>query len=295
MRSSALETLRRWSPEAAPGRTVWPWPRTWCRRPPPSRCSFSSPRESNWDPVLIGALAAIAAIAFGAEARLKIAGRRIFRCEHRPGALDARDRRALARAPRLAGPGRDQPLRDPPRPSALTRSRRHREQLRARDPRRLRNAPARRRSVDRRSDARSVHDRAPHVRRQLPVRATHLCALLPGLPAERPGADRVPRDDASVRGHARARCGDRRADRAAGGVRARAAGGGSRPAATRAGAPGSRPLRHATAPARGHEGLCGRDRRCPRALPAGSDAPSLMPPCCSTARSRRRLAPTRGT
>jgi len=78
MLGSALETLRRWSPEAADGRPGL----AMAANLVPAALAVAlfvllSP-QSNWDPVLIGALAAIAAIAFGAEVRLKIAAGAYF-------------------------------------------------------------------------------------------------------------------------------------------------------------------------------------------------------------------------
>jgi hypothetical protein len=78
MLGSALETLRRWSPEATDGRTG----RAMAANLVPAAAAIAlfvllAP-ESNWDPVLIGALAAIAAVAFAAEVRLKIAAGAYF-------------------------------------------------------------------------------------------------------------------------------------------------------------------------------------------------------------------------
>ena len=78
MLGSALETLRRWSPEATDGRTG----RAMAANLLPAAAAIAlfvllAP-ESNWDPVLIGALAAIAAVAFAAEVRLKIAAGAYF-------------------------------------------------------------------------------------------------------------------------------------------------------------------------------------------------------------------------
>ena len=233
MRGSTVETLRRWRPGATPGQQgVWPSPRISARRAWRSPCSCSLAAGD------LGPAGAARGARRDRRDRLPrrgsaedggcAVGPGLFRCQHRAGALDARDRRPPARAPRVDRSRRDQPFRDPPGHLLLTRSRRDCEQLRARGPRRIRGASARRRAVDGRGDAGAVHDRAAHVRRQLPVRATHLRALLPGLPAKRPDPHRVPRDDAAVRGHAGARSGDRRADRAARGIRARAARAGRR-------------------------------------------------------------------